>query len=307
MEIITPPKQTFMARFTRYEPASQDSTSVMAYKKCERFYFLTIVLGFRSKDKPVYFRFGSAVHKFDEVLENTKDLKTALEAAAALFKKEGGDPSVEDKKYGHLTGARLLETCMLIYADWQKEKAQGRVEVLAVEQAFEVFLSDGVTRRGGKADKFIRWNGKLWGKDRKTTTRGLMYYEQSVDPNDQFTGYILGLSKLSGEYVQGLVIDVVSNEKNTKAAQKHPELRQFTVQKTPQALERWEKDQINIAKKLQSDRENDEWPMRETGCYRCIMRSVCTKGSEQAMMNQLTTHFIQKPWDYKTLGDEVDS
>lgn len=303
METIPHPNAKFMQRFQRYEPASRDHTAIIAAKSCLRFYFYTIVLGFRpnEKDEPVYFRWGSAYHKFREVLEITKDFKLAVEAATKIWKNYQTDP---ESKWSHLTGPRLFESFTIAYEEWQKEKKQGRIEVLAVEQAFEVVMSDGVTRRGGKADQFIRWNGKPWGRDYKTSSKSSKFYEQGIDPNDQFTGYIWGLSKLSGEYVQGLIVDVLFNEKNTKTVTKHPEIKQFTVTRTAGQLERWEAEQVHFEKIITLSRDADIWPMQEKNCAFCMMRSVCTKGSEAAMMNQLQSHFVQKPWDYKTLGQE---
>lgn len=303
MEIITPPLQVFMAKLQRYEPASRDSTAVMAAKTCMRLYFYQIVLGFRpdERDTPVYFRWGSAYHKFREVLEKTNgDLQLALTAAANIWK-DYQTPA--ESKWSHLTGPRLLESLQLAYAEWQKEKQLARIEVLAVEQAFEVYMSDGKTRRGGKADQFIRWNGRLWGRDFKTSSKTPKYYEQGIDPNDQFTGYIWGLSKLSGEFVQGLIVDVLFNEKDTKSQKKHPEIKQFTTTRTQGQLERWEKEHILLEKKIALSREEDTWEQQEKSCSFCIFRSVCTKGSEAAMMNQLQANFVQKPWDYKTLGE----
>lgn len=300
METITPPKQVFMAKFQRFEPASRDSTAIMAAKTCLRLFFYTIVLGFREKekDKPVYFRFGSAYHKHKEVLYQTGDFKLSIEAASKVWNNYTPNP---DDRFAFMTGPRLLESMMKSYEVYQKEKEQNRIEVVAVEQSFEVVMKDETTRRGGKADQFIKWNGKLWGRDWKTSSKTSKFYDQTIDPNDQFTGYIWGLSRLSGQLVQGLIVDVLFNSKT-----QGPEIKQFTSARTPQQLDRWEDEQIHFEKIISISREADIWPQQEKSCSFCKFRSVCTKSSEAAMMNQLESNFVQKPWDYKTLGEGED-
>jgi len=71
MEIIKPPKQIFMAGIERREPASRDHTAVISAKTCLRKYFYEMVLGFTDKITPQFFKFGTAYHKFREVLETS--------------------------------------------------------------------------------------------------------------------------------------------------------------------------------------------------------------------------------------------
>src|SRR3990167_2129519 len=171
--IIEPPLIRFMSKFQRFEPRSRDSTAVTAHKFCDRKYFYQIVLGFREKETPEYFRFGSAYHKFREVAElqwqaGERDYgKIFAQGLVEALKSFGGpanNPNPQSK-WSFLSEARLIESCRVSILDFKAEKQSGNIEILAVEQSFEVLLSDGVTRRGGKADQFVRWNGQLWGRD----------------------------------------------------------------------------------------------------------------------------------------------
>src|SRR5215203_2975982 len=69
MELEDHPVRIFMPKYNRYEPKIRDSTSIKSWKTCQRKYFYEIVLGFSSRETPPYFAWGSAYHKFREVLE----------------------------------------------------------------------------------------------------------------------------------------------------------------------------------------------------------------------------------------------
>lgn len=310
METITPPKQTFMARFERYEPASRDHTAIIAAKECFRLYFYKIVLGFAEKTTPQYFKWGTAYHKFREILEreyqkdknydNPEHFQAALDAALKSF---GPNDPPAGSRFDFQTQARLQISCVAAFKDWKKEKKAGKIEVLGIEMPFEVYLSDGRARRGGKADQFIRFLSKPAGRDWKTSSQNPYYYERSIDPNDQFTGYMFGLSGLAQEFVSMLLVDVLFNKKATKSDTGGPTIRQYMVTKTPWQMEKWEEEQILFEKLLNQCREEDIWPQEEKNCKYCAFHSVCKKGTEAAQMSQLESEFTQKPWDYKTLGD----
>lgn len=320
MEVISHPKKNFMGRFERYEPASRDSTAILAFKKCPRYYFYKIVLGFREKDTPAYFVFGSAYHRFREVLEleyqkkpstlltNSDHLfKVAIEEAVKVFRERGGDPVPGSSEFDYLTEAKLLECSILAFNNWKKEKEKGNIEVLAVEQSFEVFLNGA--RRGGKADQFVRFSGNLACRDFKTTSKDITslktenFYRRSLDPNDQFTGYMVGLSRLSGEFVGILIVDVMIIPKPTKSSTKKPFMRQFLSTRTKWQLQKWEEELKVVEMMIDLCRETDVWPMCENFCSFCEYHSVCTKGTEQAQMATLESFFIKEPWDYKSLNE----
>ena len=318
MQLIPPPKQSFMASFPRYEPAARDHTAVIHAKECLRKYFYRIVLGFAERETKPFFKFGTAYHVFMETLEKSwydpllktgnkdhNDKEHLIKAIAASMKSFGrGDPPV-GSRYDFLSSGRLLASCKMAYKKWQAEKKSGSIKVIGVEQAFEVLLKDGKTRRGGKADQFTEWNSQLAGKDFKTSSQTEDKFRRSIDPNEQFNGYLLGLSKLSGEHVSILFVDTLYNSKPTKTYSGGPKIVVYTVNKTRWQLEQYEEDVIFWEQSIiNRAREEDKWPLNEKACWRCEYRSVCKKGTERAMMNQLESEFTVSPWDYKTLGEE---
>ena len=308
LEIIKPPKQEFMAAFNRTEPVSRDHTAIIAAKFCKRYYFYTIVLGFTSKLTPQFFKFGKAYHRFREVLEISKEeteQKRYEEAIMASIKTYGKHDPLAGAEFDFLTRERLLRSNKKAFEIVKKERAN--VKVLAVEQSFEVFLSDGKTRRGGKADQFISYGGRKAGRDFKTTSKDLSnprtkaYYERGINPNDQFTGYMVGLTHLTGEFVGMLVVEVLFNSKKSG-----PGIIPFLSTLTPWLMAQWEKEQSVVEDMISIARDRDIWPMEEKNCAFCAFRSVCKSGTEQAQMDQLKKEFIQRPWDYKNLGEDND-
>ncbi len=320
METIDHPKVEFMAELERAEPAARDSTSRTHFKKCPRMYFYRIVLGYSEKETKPYFKFGAAYHKFMEILElswydpitgegdkdedNPAHIHKALEAAVKLY---GKDDPPTGTQWDHLNLARMAQCCAYAAKKWKREKKGGKLKVIGVEQPFEVFLKDGVTRLGGKADVFLLWTGTHAGKDFKTTGMTAEKFQRGINPNDQFNGYLLGLSLLSGNHVGTLLVDTLFIKKPTKQKPSpDPEIEIYAVSKTEKELKRFEDETIWWEGLINESREKDFWPMNETHCWNCIYRAVCSKGTENAQMNQLRTRYKREPWDYKTIGEKYN-
>ena len=310
-------ERRFMAKYDRYEPKIRDSTAIRSLKSCPRKYFFEIVLGRTSKETAIYFAWGSAYHLFREVLEKQYgyghnrpavfDEEKAKEAFAIAamegtnyWKKHGQDQDV-NSKYSFATMGRLLKSFMAAFEHWKKEKMQGRIEVIAVEQPFNVQLADG-SYTSGKADQIIRWSGKLWGRDFKTSSKDVAFYSRQLEPNDQFTRYTLAEGKLAGETIRGQFVEVLYNSKPTKNKENGPEIHEFTTSRTPYQLEQFEHEQTIINRQLALYRETDTYPMHEISCPFCPFHSVCSKPNEAAMMAQLEMHFKVRPWDNTRIG-----
>ena len=288
----------FMAKLQRAEPAIIDSSAAQTFKKCARQYFYRYVLGRKTKKEPEFFRFGRSYHKFREVLERTQDFKEALVAAQTLFRKGGGDPVV-GSKYDFMTELRLLKSCTVAWEHWKKEKTLKVIEVIAIEQPFNVELADG-SRTSGRADQVVKWNGKLWGRDFKTSSKMGKFYERSLEPNDQFSRYTFSEGKLAGEPVQGQIVEVLYNTKKDG-----PSLHQFLATRTLSQLAVWESEQMFYNLILNTCRETDTWPMNENACWNCDYHSVCKTPTEVMMMNRLENDYIYSPWDNMKV-DQID-
>lgn len=318
----------FMARFNRYEPIVKDHSAIILYKECPRKYFHRIVLGRAEKDTPPYFVFGSAYHKFREVLEqeyfkhfvNGKPpiykpeigmlcLEPAINAANNYWKKHSaGEPPV-GTKWDFMTYERLLKSCMVAYQWWENEKRQNNIVVVATEQPFCVEIGEGTgIFTGGRADQIVRWNGKLWGRDFKTSSKDQKYYSRGITPNDQFTRYTYAESKLSGQLVQGQIIEVLFNKKATKTEYTQnaigPYIKTHIASRNKSELDRWVAESIFWDKLITQSREEDMYPMVEKSCIYCPYHSVCKQPSEGAQMAQLEQFFKLSPWDHTKVEQE---
>lgn len=311
---IPPIKQLFMSKYERFEPAARDSTAIKLAKECWRKYFFSTVLGFRvpKAGSPIYFPFGSAYHKFREVLElEYKKLTTPIAKIdcdkclepAWLAAKElwPGNPTPGSSKWDYMTLDYLLLCCVTGFNWWKNEKIGGQFEILATEQSFEVVLPNGKSS-GGRADQIVRWNGRPWGRDFKTTGQTPEWYEKSqLDPVDQFFRYTHGESGLLGERIEGQLVEVLFHKKATKTDKGKPRIKSFIVSYTPAQIDRWEREQVVIERQLDICREEDVWPACETYCGRCAYHSVCKAGTERAMMGKLEQNWLQRHWDYKNI------
>ena len=317
MEIHEDVPKLFMKKFPRYEPVSKDHTQIITGKTCYRKYFYQIVLGRVSKEEAIYFAWGSAYHKFREVLEIAYGVGSyrpvvfdgnkaidaftaAVNEGTAYWYKRGSD-QVVGSKFEWMTGARLLASFNVAFEHWAREKKQGRIEVLATEQLFNVPVSAG-QRTSGRADQIVRWNGKLWGRDFKTTSKDEAFFTRMIEPNDQFTRYTYAEGLLTGEPIQGQIIEAMYNAKSTKKQKKGPEIFTVLASRTPYQIERWRTEEVFWRGLLDKCREEDMYPMVEVSCPFCPYHSVCTKPSEEGMMAQLEAFFVVRPWDNSKIG-----
>jgi len=115
-----------------------------------------------------------------------------------------------------------------------------------------------------------------------------------------FTGYLVGLSKLTGEYVGLLIVEVLHNSRSAG-----PTIKPFFATRTDWQLDKWEEETIYYEKIIDICREDDIWPMMEKSCPFCKFRSVCKMGTEQAQASRLQQEFAQRTWDYKSLGEDI--
>lgn len=318
MDIHTEGPRVYMTKYHRYEPVVKDHTQVSTFMTCPTKYFYQIVLGRIPRNDAPYFAWGSAYHKFREVIEieygygeNVPELfdeakaklaaAVAIEAGLEYWKKRGTDQPL-GSRFEFMTSDRLLKSFLKAFEHWKAEKKVGRIQVIAVEQAFNVQLADG-SSTSGRADQIIRWNGKLWGRDFKTTSKDDKFFSRALTPNDQFTRYTFAEGKLCGEQVHGQIIETLFNAKSTKTKQKGPDIFSHTVTRTPQEIDAWEREQEMWHRMIDSCRELDIYPMAPIACAFCEYHSVCSRPTEGARMAQLEAHYTVRPWDNTKIGE----
>lgn len=309
MKTIEPPVIKFMTKFKRNEPAISDSTSRVLAKTCLRKYFYAIVLGFRTRSKIApYFAWGTAMHRFWEVLYREDSELLATNAACESWVKSKCNPPAGDP-WDFMNLGRLA-LCFKAGLEWyRKEKAQGVIKVLEIEIPFEITLvdeSDGteIVTLGGRADQIVDRVGRIYGRDWKNSKKDAAYYERQLEPNDQFTGYTIAEEHLAGRECKGQLVHL-----NTNTKKEGPVMNQLVTERTKAQKDTWIKEQRHLSKILQICREEDCWPMQEgysysgTVCSSCDYRPVCAAPSEVSQMAKLEQLFEQKPWDFTKIGE----
>lgn len=305
MQVVDPPKISFMAAFKRHEPVIMDSTAMMTYKTCPRKYFYRIVLGFSPKETAEYFAFGTAYHKFREVLQRKADVDKlpvqeafieALKVAEAFYP-EAKQPKL-GSKWDFLTKDRLRQSCYKAFEHWLKERLDGHIRVIAFEQPFILELADG-TKIAGRADNIVDWRHEIWGRDFKTSSKLGPFYSRTLEPNDQFTRYTFGEAAVTGRKVKGQIVEVLFNSKK-----EGPKIEVFTTTRSEGQIARWLQEHSFWISLIEKSRNEDMYPMNEKSCSFCEYHSVCKAASESGQMSQLKAYYKVEPWDCTKSPDE---
>lgn len=300
----------FFPNLPRAEPNLRDSTAITRFMECPRKYFYSMVLGYKS-DKPYpYFTFGNAYHKFREIIElrwrEESDLTKCdvyilegMERALKFFDKHHVPPP-KGNKFEFMNKERIMKSCLVGAKHWKREKAEGVIKVLAVEQPFQIILPDGEVI-AGRFDQVINYRGKILGRDFKTSSISGSYYVNTLNPNDQFTRYTYAENKLTGwdendvnskMTCEGQLIEVLFNTKTTG-----PTIESFPAMRTRNEVLNWLKEQEYWHKVMQLCRDTDVWPMNTKSCTYCEFRPVCKMSSESMQQSYLKHNYKHEPWD----------
>ena len=297
------PTRKFLPTLPRFEPLSLDHSVTKTLKECPRKYFYRYVLGRVSREEKnkLVFAFGNAIHAFFEEVYKTENFDLALGAALKKYKAPG---PLDTKKAQNLYSVkRLMMVCKECWEFFGREKKQGSISVIGIEQPFNVDLPDG-TQTGGRFDQIIQTGGHSWIRDWKTTSTQVSYFAMGFNPNDQATRYIYALSRLAGwtsenplpsRMAKGIYFTVIQNMETEKSLK----IETIVVTKSIEELIDWEKDQLLWYKTLSVYRELDHWPKSENNCSWCDYHAVCKVGSDSSREFMLKDKYDLKPWDHE--------
>jgi PD-(D/E)XK nuclease superfamily len=294
------PKREFMPSLERCEPLIPDHSSTKVFRRCPREYFYSMVCGYQPTGTVTVLIWGTAYHKFREVLEKEQNLELAVLHGMNIWDEQQGRDPLPDTTWGFMTKARLLKSFLVAYKHWQNEKEKKAVEVIAVEAAFNIELPDG-SRTSGRADQIVRWNRRLWGRDFKTSSVEQQFYTRTLSPNDQFSRYTYAESQLCGEPIQGQIVEVLFNKADHKTSRGKsptgPEIITHIATRTPSEIRQWVLEAQIENKLIDLCRDNDVWPQNENACRYCAYHQVCKTGEEDSMVQILrSSDYTRRPW-----------
>jgi hypothetical protein len=288
--------------------ATLDTSVLQTWQRCPRKAYLQYWLNRSPGGKNYSIGFGLAYHTFREELEKLwmgsgEDwgvLGELYEAALALALDGWEDPPIEHSKM-FLTRQRLTDSCVQGFELFCAEKRNKVFNVLEVEQGFQLPLPSGRIF-GGRFDQILEWNGQLWVRDFKTTSRMGASYARMFDPNDQMTCYTWAASQLSGRKVQGVIIQVIYNTKH-----KGPEHHQFISARSEAQIEEWKDNVEREAQIIEQHTAEGYFPMRTTGCNDfggCYYRDCCGMSSWKMRDAWLNAKTVESHWDFMNPDDE---
>jgi len=288
-------------------PTAYDNSMLDAHKQCPRYAWYRYWLHRSPVEKSYPITFGVAYHRYREVLDlariqgqpGSDEIHTL--AFSEALKVYGDDEPAIGHKHEFQTKARLLKTCEQGYSYWLQEPDQG-YEVLEAEQSFQVALPGSGELYGGRMDWFGKWNGRIWIKDYKTTSRMGRTYANQFDPRAQFSGYVWGAAKLSGQPVQGMIVETVYNTKNIG-----PKHESFLSTRTEFALDEWIDDTEEAIVEINRWKDVGYFPKRTTACMNfggCYFRGCCTLSNWSSREAWLENHTEFKVWDFMKSSTE---
>jgi hypothetical protein len=286
------------------QPRVFDFSTLSTFNQCPRMAYYRYWLGRDSVEPSFPLTFGSAYHLYREVLEklyiengrtdDPKEWEKYHQLAFAVASDGWVDPPLGHKKE-FLTVVRLAATCEQAFAGWKQEKLEGRMVVVATEEAFELQLPSGIVF-GGKKDQVVEWNGAAWVRDFKTTSYMGRTYANKFDPNAQITGYVWATMELSGRRVAGAIIETIYNTKT-----KGPEHHSFLSTRSQFHIDEWMKDIAAAHSEIERAEAQGYFPKRTSSCDMyggCIFRTCCSMSSPAAREEWLNNHTVERRWDF---------
>jgi len=198
-----------------YLSTNMNQSRVQFFLDCKRKYWWQFELNL-VPDRPRWaLEDGKAFHEGMAVLAATEDLEKSVTAAKSTLR--DGMPK-QKLVYDELELREHVELVEHLvrayYAEYNGKvlykplgvECSGRVEVGEGSGVFLVF----------RTDRLANWANRIWIVDHKTAAkldmRDVMKYEMDL----QFTAYTYGVSKILGQRVAGVILDLITKAQTTK-------------------------------------------------------------------------------------------
>jgi hypothetical protein len=310
----------------RYEPVVKDSSVIMTYKTCPLKYFYRYILGYTRQGNPAYFAFGTCYHYFRERLEinynqfieakeakeDAVDMAYFISAQETLKLWDELSPAISpDAKWEFLNKGLLKSSMEYVWKNhWKKEKLVGAMTVIATEQPFTIQIGNGTKTWwiGGRADQLAKWNGRLWGKDFKTSSKEDRWFVRGTNPNHQFALYTVSEEIIHGQPIQGQIVEMLYNGEPPKKAStksRGPEIFVHPISFTTEQKEQFKEELMYWLTLMDMSREMDMYVMNENHCTFCEFHEVCQNSNDRGREQTLKQKYHKKIWDFNNpTGDE---
>lgn len=312
-ELAAPPAFAQRLSFSRLVPNHQiawDSTSLGALKRCPRYYYYNIVLGYTSHSESPHLRFGieynDAIVEYHKARAEGLDYEPAV-ARAVLYAlshtwdtKLGRPWTSDEPTKNRETLIRAVVWYLDQYQDDPLETVILATGKPAVELSFRVELemhsglSDEQYILCGYLDRQVNFVNLLWFTDRKTTKGALdeRYFNQ-YSPNNQISQYTFAGAVISHKPIAGIIIEAV------QVGVTFARFQRAQINRTEAQLEEWHRDAEIYIRQNEAYVAAGYWPQNDTSCQQyggCPFQSICSI-SPSLRQRHLDGLFSRRVWD----------
>ena len=264
-----------------------NASTFEVFKACPRKYLYGVLMAQGKGGEDPDLKFGSLIHQAKAIYEGNRargaEHEMALQGAFRYLLAETWDAPrakpgfTEDPLKNRAT---LLRT-FVWYADQYRDDACETLALPSGKPAVEIqFEFDaGVTNFAGEQvtfvgtlDRIVKFNGRTYVADTKTSSSTRYITARNYTPNGQFSLYVLAAQVCFGIEADGIVLDGIAIGPITT------EFHREIVPRPPGVIEEWLRDARVHLRRLSEAFERDEWPQNDSACGMyggCRFRSVC--------------------------------
>jgi hypothetical protein len=304
-----------------------DNFALSLFQSCPAMYNLRIEQGWVPVRKHAALGFGGAIHIALAAWHRTYNAKAAIRAM--LEKWPDGMPE-EDFR----TKEKAISVMLEYFQTYPQEnfKVVGAPDSALIERAFTIdtglFLECGACQMystsnrvtdnvcfscgqllepleyGGILDAGILFYDKVYTLEHKTTTRMGDSYFLQFKPNNQVTGYIWGLSKLTNTQVGGCMVNAIGIYKSQAT-----KFERHLTTRTQAEIDEWLLNVLATANDIARCKRTGIWPMRTMACTMfglCDFHNVHVLANPKEREKRLEADYRCNKWDYEH-RDEGDA
>ena len=306
-----------------------DNTRISCHRTCNCMYYWRHKRHLTGTGKAPPLIFGSCWHTaMDVVWKGIKEMpecsnEDIRDISYEAFKEECSKfdlPPAEDldEETTKRFGARRPDTAFFMLGNYIERRRSfiEQVELLAIEKPFAVplFPDNPDIFYVGRRDKDIRWNGRVWAVEHKTTAWGSAKngfsstYIETFSPNSQIDGYIHSLNMEYGKAAKGVLVDTA-----LVTANNHEHFMFLPIERSIESLDAWlwktrreiqimDINEEALSKVDPSAPFMDAYPQNDTSCIQfmkpCFYMDLCkTIPNPQARPDEVPKGFVQKKWE----------
>lgn len=210
---------------------------------------------------------------------------------------QGSDGPIVEQAFTIPTGYYLeCQSCAIGYSD-ENDKINGKCSNCG--EPLEP------VEYGGIIDVAIEFAGTVYVLDHKTTTvlgkEDSSYYFMQYKPDNQMTGYIWGLSRLTNRRVGGAMINALGLYKSGETRFK----RHLTARNQFE-IDEWLKGVVLRCNEIKRCERTGEWRMETSKCMQygqCEYHSVHVLNDPVSRESRLEQDYVVSKWNYEDRDD----